>query len=488
MPRKTAAAAAAAPTVPLSIGPPTLSPKQKLFFLPAYNYLQTMQGPSRMILLGGRRVGKSYGLVNAFIPTFFSKRSSFAYGAGTDKTGLGGWREITEYCSDMIGVIGKKGWRFAPAEEGLIKLPNGSTWDRLSFGNNDAGRSLTFDGAHVDEIQLIAEEGIMNFLPTLATTRGFAAFSGTVPKTWKEWQQSQWWLRIVQADAKERAEKWPEYVVVHVPTNADDMAFQIQQDDIKKGRDELSWPEYLRLGTKEMNKLRADMGPERYKREVDVIIEPPTEGAIWTALSDHNIGDFGYNPELGGEIVLGMDRGWGGAASVILLAQKYYRKSKNPDLPDEAVYRIFKEAIWQAAISTEFFIRKAIELSPVPSFTVFPDPRAIDVHMVIDAIGLPSYRGAVGIWEGNDLVNTRFDQRRIEIDRSCKTLIGQATRYAISDKTHEPIDFDQDTCDALRYMIWNGNVYSGDNQNDSMQMASELSSRGGTVGYGILRF
>lgn len=445
------------------------------------------EGISRFLVLGGRRVGKTYAIVNGFIPGFFTTRCGIAYGAFTDKTNQGGWREIAEYCSGMMNQFGSKGWRFAPAEDGIIRLPNGSTWDRLSFKVADAGRSMTFDGAHIDEVQLITEETIANFLPTLATTRGFAVFSGTVPKTWKEWTESQWWLKIVQADKKEREEKWPDWEIFHEPTDVSDLAWQIREDDKKRGRAEVPWDAYMGLGQKEYNKMRGQMGKDRFRREVEVIIEPPRAGVIWDSIGPTAIGHYPYDPSLpNSEILVGYDRGWGTAMSVVMIVQKYDRLiSVDGEEQTESVYRVVKEYADTVGISSRGLIEKAFEMSPDVNFTSFPDPRAKDIHIELDMIGLPSYRGSVSINEGNELVNTRFEQRRIEIDRSCSILIGQSQRYSMTEK-NEPQDDDNDTCDALRYVIYNHNIASGQAQMDSMNVAMALMGKGATVGYGYL--
>lgn len=469
------------------IEPPNFSPKQKEFYKPVYDYMETKEGHSRLMILSGRRCGKSFALVNGYIPSFFKRRTALAYGAYTEKTTQGGWREITEYCGEMMRLFPGAGWRFAPAEDGVIKLPSGSTWDRLSFKIADAGRSMTFDGAHIDEVQLIPEETIANFLPTLSTTRGFAAFSGTIPKTWREWSESQWWLQIVMADEKEREEKWPDWKVIHYATMVEDLAWQIREDDSKNRREIHEWDFYLNAGQKEYNKMRSIMGKDRFKREVEVVITPPTSGMIWGMMTSSCIGDYGYDPSLGGEILIGMDRGWGSASSVILWAQRYMisKKDENGNVYEEPVYRIFKEFIHTGAISSQSLVIKAFQESPNPNITLYPDPRAKDLHYEIDALGLPNFRNSCPIFEGNELVNTRFEQGRIEINRDCNTLIRQAQRYSLTEKD-EPSDVDNDTCDALRYLIYQDNIYSGNSQVESSRMVEMINNSGGHSGFGYL--
>lgn len=474
-------------TQTIKIAPPNLSAFQRRIFIPATSYLATRQGSSRILAICGRRKGKTYGVVNSFIPSAFSNKVYLAFGAYSERTTRGGWREIVTYCSDFIKQFGSKGWRFAPEEDGSIRFPSGSTWDRLSFTSADTGRGMTFHAVHIDEVQLIPHANIAPFLPTLATTQGLACFTGTAPKTWKEWNDSQWWIKIVQADAKERAEKWPEYIAIHEPTLPEDIGWAIREEDKANQRAAMPWEDYVRLGQRELNKLRSDMGSDWYRREVDVVLEPPLSGLIFSHFGNVRIGDYKFDRSLGGKIIIGIDRGWGMARSVILMCQKYQITTM---LDGEAVirniYRIFAEKSYQLAVSSQQIVREALEDIPKgSSFTFYPDPRAKDIHYELDALGAPSYRPNVMVNDGNEIVNTRMENGEIEIDASASLLISQARQYTMLDDG-EPMDTNNDTCDALRYLIANDRLYSGDSQMETARIINSLRGNELSLGVGYL--
>ena len=474
-------------TQTIKISPPNLSAFQRRIFTPATTYLATRQGESRILAICGRRKGKTFGVVNSFIPSAFANKVYLAFGAYSERTTRGGWREIVTYCSDFIKQFGSKGWRFAPEEDGSIRFPSGSTWDRISFTTADAGRGMTFHAAHIDEVQLIPHGNIAPFLPTLATTQGLACFTGTAPKTWKEWNDSQWWIKIIKADAKERAEKYPEYVVIHEPTYPEDIGWAIREEDRSSGRSILPFDEYKRLGQRQLNIMRSEMGSEWYKREVDVVLEPPLSGLIFSNFSNVRIGEYGFDPSLGGKILVAIDRGWGLAKSVILFCQKYTVTTMLDGEPiKKNVYRIFAEKAYTGSVSSPTIVKAAFAgIPPGHQFMFFPDPRAKDIHYELDMLGAPSFRPNVMVNDGNEIVNTRMENGEIEIDARASLLISQARQYTMLEDG-EPMDTNNDTCDALRYLIANDRLQSGDSQIESAFMIREMAEAGIAVGVGYL--
>jgi hypothetical protein len=93
-------------TQTIKISPPNLSAFQRRIFTPATTYLATRQGESRILAICGRRKGKTFGVVNSFIPSAFANKVYLAFGAYSERTTRGGWREIVTYCSDFIKQFG----------------------------------------------------------------------------------------------------------------------------------------------------------------------------------------------------------------------------------------------------------------------------------------------------------------------------------------------------------------------------------------------
>lgn len=471
-----------------------MTERQRIVFRQIRRYLRTREGPSKLLDAGGRRSGKTYSVVTGFIPSFFTEPMEFAFGAVTKKRTSGGWGEIIKYCKGMLKAFGSKGWRFAPAEDGIIESPNGGVWRRLEFITPDVGRGDTYDGAIVDELQLVNSDTLFNFLPTLMTTMGFFAGMCTAPKTFKEWDDSKWWVDIVRADEQERAEKWPDWMVIHHPTTADDLAFAIMQRDITLKRPPLEYERYLKLGQRQLDELRYTIGEAAYRREILVELIEPTGGRIFPHFTDAHVGEYGYDPIRGGELLVGLDKGEGNAWTIALLCQKYERFvefewSKEPIL--ETVYRIFAEVATQDQIASKQVLRKIMSVSPRSDPTFYPDPNANQFASDARDFGFTVIDNKVPVFDGNEMVDEIFRKNRIEIDQSCKVLIRHAKRYSLK-IDGKPDDNEVDGADCLRYLIYNDLYQSGEIDTEDALMENEMELRFGgegtsTVGVMTLR-
>jgi len=458
-----------------------MTARQREVFRQIRRYLARREGPSKLIDAGGRRSGKTFSVVTALIPSFFTEPMEFAFGAVTKKRTSGGWGEIVKYCKGMIKEFGAKGWRFAPAEDGILEAPEGAIWRRLEFITPDVGRGDTYDAAIVDEIQLVKSEVLHNFLPTLMTTMGFFAGMGTAPKTYSEWVESKWWIDIVMADEKERAEKWPDWMVMHHPTTAQDIGFAIMQRDITLKRPVRPMEVYEALGEKQLKELFYTIGEAAYKREILVELVEPTGGRIFPHFADIHVGEFGYDKTLDGEIIIGLDKGEGEAWTIALLCQKYERTVKvewRDDPIVESVYRIFAEIATQDQISSKQILRKIIRACPRSDITFLPDPNANQFAADARDAGFPVIDTKVPVVDGNELVDEMFRKFRLEIDHKCAVLIKQAKRYSRK-ANGQPEDDEVDGPDCLRYLIYNDASRSGELDTEDLLMESEMEMQWG---------
>lgn len=465
----------------IKVNPPPMTERQKTVFRQIRRYLLTREGPSRLLDAGGRRSGKTYSVVTGYIPSFFTSEMEFCFGAVTKKRTSGGWGEIVKYCKGMLKEFGSKGWRFAPAEDGIIESPGGGVWRRLEFINPDAGRGETYDGAIVDEFQLCKQDVVFNFLPTLMTTMGFFAAMCTAPKTFAEWDESKWWINIILADEKERAEKYPEWMVIHHPTTPDDLAFAIQQRDISLRRPPLPYERYLKLGQRQLDELRYTIGDAAYRREILVELIEPSGGRIFPHFSDDHIGEYKYDPRLGGEVIVGLDKGEGNAWTISLFCQKYERSvklewAKEPII--ETVYRIFAEVATQDQISSKQMLRKIMQSLPTSDVIFFPDPNANQFAADARDYGFMVIDNKVPVFDGNEIVDELFRKRRIEVDASCEVFIKHAKRYSIK-QNGQPDDVEVDGADCVRYLIYNDADRSGELDTEDMLMEHEIEARFG---------
>lgn len=462
----------------IQIDPPPMTERQSQVFSQITKYLRNREGPNKIIELGGRRSGKTFGVITGFLPFFFTMPMMFAFGAVTKKRTGGGWGEIVRYCRGMIKTFGATGWRFAPAEDGILESPVGASWQRLEFITPDVGRGDTYDGAIVDELQLVKAGVLHEFLPTLMTTLGLFCGLGTAPKNYSEWSESKWWIDIVMMDERERAEKKPDYMVFHHATTPNDIAFAIMQRDIQFGRRVLDWERYLYLGQKTLDELLYTIGQARYAREILVQLVEPTSGRIFPNFLDDRIGTYGFDPALGGELIIAVDKGEGEAWNIALLCQKYDRTIK-PEWSDEpiteSVYRIFKEVAIQEQTSSKQFLRMIIHRMPSSDATFFPDPNANQFAHDARNFGFPVIDSKVPVFDGNELVDECFRKKRIEVDSSCEVFIRQAKRY--SKKINgDPEDVEVDGADALRYLIYNDAVRSGEVDYEDMEIETEINA------------
>lgn len=451
-------------------------------------YLRYREGPSKLLDAGGRRSGKTFGTVTGFLPSFFTEPVQFAFGAVTKKRTSGGWGEIVRYCKGVQKQFGKAGWRFAPAEDGILEAPNAGSWHRLEFISPDAGRGETYDGAIVDELQLTKSDVVNNFLPTLATTMGFFAGLCTAPKTISEWEESSWWINIAMMEEKERLEKHPDWMVLHHPTQPSDIAFAMRQHDLTLKRVPMSDWKYTELATKTLMELRHNMGEARWMREMEVVLVEPKGGRIFPHMNAEHIGEFGYDKELGGELLVGFDQGSGEAYSIGLLCQKYERKTQyewKEELVSESIYRIFAEIATTEQISSKQMLHKIIRALPGIEVTFLPDPNANQFAREAKELGFIVVDSKVPVHDGNEYVDEMFRKKRVEIDKSCEVLIRQARRYSVK-ANGEPEDKQADGPDCIRYLIYNDASRSGDIDLEDVLIEEDMEERFGQDSVGAV--
>ena len=449
------------------VKPPNLSPFQGRVYKHIRDYLNNREGKSRGLVIAGRRVGKTYSIIRAVTPFVFGGSFNAAYGAAGEKTDAGGWRDISDFCGEFLRMYPRGDYRFSPVDEGYIQFPNGGKWDRFNFKSENPGRSLACDFAHADEVQLMTRGPIDALTPVLLTRRGMLVMSGTAPKTVTEWRNSEWWIKIVNASPREREAKYKSYFVEYKRTEAKDIAWVLREADRSAGRQERDLSYYMPIAERELDTLKETVTLETYKREILMDLSEPDTGSVFRHWGNVSIGDYKYDPNLGGTVFLGIDRGFSGAMDAVLLIQKYIAEHAGSDGTTKRVkrYRVCGEYASSDMISSLRVAEIAVGMTPKNSFSpmYYPDVRAVELRFEMERLGLPVYAANVGIIDGNDYLSTLMANGVLEIDSSCTVLIQQARDY-VTNSSGVPSDKNIDTIDALRYAIYNDAMTSGDYQ------------------------
>lgn len=426
-----------------------------------------LDGYDTFIDCRGRASGKTYCATSALLPEFFTTQSRFAFGAVTEKRGRSGWKEIVDYCKAVLKLSGGKGWRFAPADDGLMESPSGGMFEKISLDGPDAGRGNRYHGAIFDELQLVREETFQNFLPTLSVLQGVFIGLCTAPKTAREWSHSQWWIQKIIMEPAERAEKYPNWHIVHKPTTAEDLAFLTKQKQLEFGREERSWDYYMMLGHQQLERLRREMSPAVYAREIEVRLVKPDSGLVFKSFGPKNVSSIEVSRARDMETIVGLDKG-GGSAESVALAIKVYSKNVRVGYDDlgnplEEVrqhYHVYAEYHTKEMISSSKLVYEANKIARDNGWIAYPDPRAPDVHLELSMRAREMRKTSVPIIDSLELIDGLFHQEVLTIDPSCKQLISQLEVFSYNDDG-EPQDDYNDTIDALRYAIYNHRRYEG---------------------------
>lgn len=426
-----------------------------------------LEGPDTFIDCRGRASGKTYCATSAVLPEFFTTQSRFAFGAVTEKRGRSGWKEIVDYCKAVLKISGSKGWRFAPADDGLMESPSGGMFEKISLDGPDAGRGNRYHGAIFDELQLVREETFQNFLPTLSVLQGIFIGLCTAPKSAQEWRNSQWWIQKIQMDPKEREEKHPNWHITHKPTSIEDLAFLTKQKQLEYGREERSWDYYMLQGHLQLERLRREMSPAVYSREVEVRLIKPDSGLVFKSFKPEHVITPDMNIARDVETIVGIDKGGGQAESVALAIRSYtknvmvgYDENAQPIYEPKQVYHVFAEYHTKEMISSSKLVYEAARIAQDKSWIAYPDPRAPEVHLELSLRGREMRKTHVPIVDGLELLDGLFHQGFLTVSPECKQLIAQLEVYSYNDDG-EPQDDYNDTIDALRYAIYNHRRYEG---------------------------
>lgn len=475
----------------LTLKRPELSDTQKPLFNAVRRYIHTLEGPDTIVACMGRAAGKTFAATTGLLPEFFTRPTRYAFGAVTDRRGRAGWREIVDFCKGVIKSTGKANWRFAPAEDGLLESPAGGIFEKLSMAGDDAGRGARFHGAIFDELQLIKHSTFLNFLPALSVLQGLFIGLCTAPKTVREWNQSQWWIEKILMAPEERAEKFPNWFVLHNPTTAADLAFLTKQKQLEYGRELREWDYYMRMGELQLERLKRELTPEVFEREVEVKLTKPEHGNIFKSFRSDHIVDYGYNPDLnsrGGRVILGMDKGGGAAESVSLAIQVYQRPyavgftdEGEAILSDVDHYHIYDEYSTRELISSHSLVAAGVKQTKNMIPTAYPDPRASELHLALADYGIEYIKVNTPISDGLEMINTLLHQGRLTVSKNCVRMIQSFQDYSYNLTTNLPDDEEADYPDALRYALYNDVRVMGGGLNDGEEFASE-----GDGGTGVL--
>jgi len=455
-------------SVDVLIETPQLTQYQSVAHNLVRHYLRTRNGKSSFITCDGRQKGKTFKYISALAPSFFTiKNARFGFGAMTSQRSEAGWTEIRTYCQSIVDVSGIKGIKFAPLKDGIIEWNRGQSWHRLSLGQQDAGQGFAFDAIMFDEAHQLPRSTWETIQPTLSTTRGLSILTCTSPRTIKEWRNSLWWIEIVKMNNDDREKFYPEWHVENNPTTEHDLAFTMRAKDMLAGRNILSDEEYVKLGEIQLQKMYRAMGSSAFDREILVkLIEPNTDSVFDKFMASHVI-DVEI-PE-GAELIVGIDKGEGRALTVMLHAYTWLESEKMADGESKMVRRwhIQDETTYKSYVRADSLINRHISKFGSQNTVFFPDPRAKSVHEVLNEYGLEYRSGSVPIHDGVQEINYAFEFNKLTISPSCLTLINQLKEYSMNeDGTYA--DTNNDTVDALRYLIYNSNRYYGNLSGDIM--------------------
>lgn len=453
----------------------------------------TLDGHDTFIDCRGRASGKTYCATSALLPEFFTTQSRFAFGAVTEKRGRSGWKEIVDYCKAVLKISGGKGWRFAPADDGLMESPSGGMFEKISLDGPDAGRGNRYHGAIFDELQLVREETFQNFLPTLSVLQGVFIGLCTAPKNAREWKDSQWWIQKVLMDPEERREKHPNWSITHKPTTAEDLAFLTKQKQLEYGREERSWDYYMLQGHLQLERLRREMAPSVYAREVEVRLIKPDSGLVFKSFKPDHVRRPDLSRARDLETIVGIDKGGGSAESVALALKVYtrdivvgYDENANPIYEPKQCYYVFAEYHTRQMISSGKLVYEAGRIAQDSDWVAYPDPRAPEVHLELSMRGREMRKTSVPIIDGLELLDGLFHQELLFISPECRQLIAQLEVYSYNDDGQPQDDFN-DAIDALRYAIYNHRRFEGlplgvgQTMADDPELGADVEGGAGTI-------
>lgn len=430
-------------------------------------------GTLHWMLLGGRRKGKSYVCSRKGVHYCVNGKQVAWYCANRALADEN-WDEVVRFCEPFATRVNR-------ASIGIMEFDNPKvgvgTFKRKSGWGNSAGRAGTLDFAIFDESQLLKKALFNRVVPSLITRRGKIAMTLTAPETPEEFRDAQW-IREALDTADEngisRDPKWKNWLLMQSPTEPEDIAFFMQQDDLNNGIKH-RWPYYLKLGQDALEEDRALLGEEDYMREIMLKWSLDTSRLVYENVIDGVTRHESNVIDSSIPVRWSCDRGEGEGSSVIGMFQvwqhsvihRHITAEQVEDIPVYA-YKFFDEVSTKRVLDEDEMINDALTYSqeqnyPAPEW-VFYDARAPGYRKAILNAGLRPYTCSVPIEDGIRNVRRLINKRLFGVHPRCKLLwsnFADPVKGYIRDDKGDPVDGNNDAADMARYAVYMSERLSG---------------------------